>query len=140
LSAKVSTLEEGLSPPLSEGERRKEVSAIAAKKSAAQEKIDLIVSDMGAHSAELSNLEARRLAVETEIASSDQVHAESVPRVQHSISLYATISGIRWDYSKDSLIAGVVNTSTEVRDFELDPSTMNRFEITQRLWEMIDPL
>jgi hypothetical protein len=59
--------------------------------------------------------------------------------VQHSISLYATISGIRWDYTKEDVIAGVVNTSSDVRSFELDPRKLSRYEITQKLWEMIDP-
>ena len=77
--------------------------------------------------------------MEKELARAKAQHAASMPRVAHSISLYATISGIRWDYSRENLVAGVVSTQREVREFEFDPESASRFDITQSLWDMIDP-
>ena len=41
---------------------------------------------------------------------------------------------------QSDVISGVVNTATDVQAFELDPKTTSRFDITQQLWDMIDPV
>jgi len=96
-------------------------------------------SEIEAESAALAALAEARQTSEGVDAAAVAAYAESVPRVQHSVSLYATISGIRWDYSSEDKVCGVVNTANEVRAFELDPKTTSKYDITQSLWDMIDP-
>ena len=41
-------------------------------------------------------------------------------RVQYSLSLYATITGIRWDYGREEgELAGVIGTDDKLRTFDL---------------------
>jgi len=138
MTSRVSSISSEFEPAQAEDERRRELEAVAEQQLAARRRITALESEVGAHAAELESIAAMRVLAEQNGAIAADEHADNVPRVQHSISLYATISGIRWDYSKENVIAGVVNTSSAVRDFELDPKTMTRFEITQSLWEMID--
>ena len=113
--------------------------AMVQEQETVKAKIAVLKRDIGSHTGEIAALEARRVAAMAEGAAAEEEHAESVPRVQHSISLYATISGIRWDYSKEERVAGVVNSGGgSVAAFDIDPKTTNRFDITQQLWDMID--
>ena len=68
-------------------------------------------------------------------------HQESVdvPRARHTISLFANISSIRWDYNS-KLVKGFI-TSTDgagMKAFEVDPEQYSRFDITNHLWTLMD--
>eukprot|EP01138_Halocafeteria_seosinensis_P016427 gb/GECG01016758.1/.p1 GENE.gb/GECG01016758.1/~~gb/GECG01016758.1/.p1 ORF type:complete len:222 (+),score=51.42 gb/GECG01016758.1/:1-666(+) len=61
-----------------------------------------------------------------------------IPRVKHTLSLYANISNIRWDYDNDDKISGyIAPPSSAVTPFEFDADT-DSFELADRLWELID--
>tara|TARA_B100000524_G_scaffold288042_1_gene163100 strand:- start:442 stop:642 length:201 start_codon:yes stop_codon:yes gene_type:complete len=62
-----------------------------------------------------------------------------VPRARHTISLFANISSIRWDYNS-KLVKGFI-TSTDgagMKAFEVDPEQYSRFDITNHLWTLMD--
>eukprot|EP01084_Bolivina_argentea_P186981 322182_1 len=71
--------------------------------------------------------------------------ADGVPRVQNAISLYATITGIQWDY--DALpgthrgwIPNNKYGTEAILPFEFDEArtAADRFRIANSLWSMID--
>ena len=128
-----------LEPPPSDEEQARELASLKADQEAITQNIASLEGQIGDNAAALDELRAAQQAVESDLAQAQSQHAASMPRVAHSISLYATISGIRWDYSRENLVAGVVSTQREVREFEFDPESASRFDITQSLWDMIDP-
>jgi len=69
----------------------------------------------------------------------DKIEEQKViqmPRVKDALSLYITISKIRWDYDTAN-ISGFVATENDVRPFEMDPS-LSQFETVNRLWTLTD--
>ena len=139
MTARVKNLEKSLIHPPLDDDHLRELESLSQQQENARQDITELETEAEAHRVKLAGLEEQQRLVGRKVKLAAETHADNVPRVQHSISLYATISGIRWDYSKDETIAGVVNTDFEVREFELDPKTMTRYEITESLWEMIDP-
>jgi len=96
-----------------------------------QENISL-QQNIGAAETRVSELSAREQTVR-------QQEAVEVPRARHTISLYANISSIRWDFNSP-LVKGFV-TSAEgagIKAFEMDPVQTSSFEMTNRLWDLID--
>ena len=127
-----------MEPPPSAEERMRQLESLKKDQETTAQNIAMLEEQKCEDVKALQGLVDSRAALENDLERTRAQHAASVPRVAHSISLYATISGIRWDYSKENLVAGVVSTQKEVREFELDPQNTSRFDITQRLWEMID--
>ena len=139
MTARVENLEGHLVPPPADEERAAELAALRQNQASARHEIAMLERNMAESQAELESCVEKRAEVESgEGAPTADPNAEH--RIQHSIQLYATISGIRWDYSKDKedRIAGVINLPNNVRAFDLD-SKMSDFEITESLWDMIDP-
>jgi hypothetical protein len=139
MATRATGLENELVPPPSAEQRQAELQALAAAQAKAKQQITALKGEVEAESAALAALAAARQGSEVIDATAVAAYAESVPRVQHSVSLYATISGIRWDYGCEDKVCGVVNTASEVRAFELDPKTTSKYDITQALWDLIDP-
>jgi vacuolar-type H+-ATPase subunit E/Vma4 len=75
-----------------------------------------------------------------------QVHARDMPRVQYAISLYATITGIKWDYnSPPDMLRGWVSSARlgeeAVLPFEFDLAIEGpgeQFRISNALWSIMD--
>lgn len=78
----------------------------------------------------------------TELSAREQQirHQESVevPRARHTISLYANISSIRWDYNSD-LVKGFITSAqgSGIQSFELDPAQHSSYFITNNLWDLM---
>ena len=102
-----------------------------------QEKVDALEAQK--RSIEDSAVQLR----EATAAAQEQLNAVTarsradVPRVKHSISLYANISNIKWDYDAPHL-AGHVASGDAVRGFSIDPSRNSDFAIANQLWAIVD--
>lgn len=100
----------------------------------------------------------------------DQVEAErmkQVPRLKQQISLYATTTGIKWDFDEEHLLAGqvvrtvivckcewiqlkyslialwlsslqAVQPKGGIRRFRIDPNEYSNFEIANHLWSLME--
>ena len=73
----------------------------------------------------------------------DQVEAErkrQVPRLKQQISLYATTTGIKWDYDQEHLLVGEVAVPSigGIRKFSIDPRECNEFMIANQLWSLME--
>ncbi|GMI33278.1 hypothetical protein TrCOL_g2077 [Triparma columacea] len=66
--------------------------------------------------------------------------SEEVPRMRHAISLYANITGIKFDYTKEGRLAGAIAIpqSEEVHPFSINASKCSSFEIAEQLWGMME--
>ena len=62
-----------------------------------------------------------------------------MPRARHTISLYANISSIRWDYSSTSVKGWVTSAQgSGMKAFEMEPHRHTDFAVTNYLWELMD--
>ena len=68
-----------------------------------------------------------------------QAEATEVPRARHTISLYANISSIRWDYNS-ALVKGFITSAngSNISSFELGPSQHTNFFTVNMLWGLRD--
>ncbi|CAJ1946089.1 unnamed protein product [Cylindrotheca closterium] len=78
-----------------------------------------------------------------EIDSIDQVEEEQkrlVPRLKTQISLYASTTGIKWNFAQDEMLSGQVciSKTTALQSFCVDPRDYSSVETANRLWKMID--
>eukprot|EP00978_Attheya_sp_CCMP212_P020244 scaffold57685_cov39-Attheya_sp.AAC.1 len=78
-----------------------------------------------------------------EIEHIDQVEMErmkDVPRIKHQISLYGTMTGIKWDFSREDVLAGEVEIPSKqgFRRFSIDPSENSATDVATTLWELMD--
>jgi len=91
-----------------------------------------------------SAMEKLNLEQENIKRAKQQVEKESivdVPRVKDALTLYASISNIRWDYDTDAVkgYASVAESKhPEVRPFNLDPTKHSKFYITNYLWDLME--
>uniref|UniRef100_A0A7S4C342 Kinetochore protein Spc24 n=1 Tax=Chrysotila carterae TaxID=13221 RepID=A0A7S4C342_CHRCT len=68
-----------------------------------------------------------------------QQESVEVPRARHTISLYANISAIRWDYGSDKIKGFVTSAKGDgMKAFELDPTQHSSYDITNSLWDLMD--
>ena len=63
-----------------------------------------------------------------------------VPRARHTISLYANISSIRWDFSSPAIKGWVTSSSgAGMKAFEMEANHKHtEFAITNYLWDLMD--
>ena len=90
-------------------------------------------------SPQLDEVEKRFAVVAAEQMSMEQQLAVDVPHVKHSISLYANVSGIRWDYESPA-IEGVISLEGKEEDsatFKLDPKINSEYFTANYLWDLI---
>ena len=107
----------------------------------------------------------RRLVLETDgvrqrIAASESKAAElsaheqqlkqqesvEVKRARHTISLYANISSIRWDYSSAAIKGwvtaanggGATGGGGGMKAFEMEPNRHTDFQVANYLWDLMD--
>mmetsp|Transcript_14110 Transcript_14110/g.22040 ORF Transcript_14110/g.22040 Transcript_14110/m.22040 type:complete len:250 (-) Transcript_14110:154-903(-) len=83
------------------------------------------------------------LEASEQVESIDQVEAErkrQVPRLKQQISLYATTTGIKWDYDQEHLLVGEVAVPSigGMRKFSIDPRECNEFMIANQLWSFME--
>lgn len=72
-----------------------------------------------------------------------QQESVEVKRARHTISLYANISSIRWDYSTAAVkgwvtAANGASGGAGMKAFEMEPHRHTDFAVTNYLWELMD--
>ena len=69
-----------------------------------------------------------------------QAESVEVPRARHTISLYANISSIRWDFSSPAIKGWVTSSSgAGMKAFEMEANHKHtEFAITNYLWDLMD--
>ena len=108
-----------------------------------QEKAD-IESNIKEYSAELETIDAQRAELQTELdlikKEMETVEAEkkkALPTTRYTLSLYANITNIDWEYSDRTHVKGKIILKDDVRPFNLDPSKHSQFVITNYLWDLM---
>ena len=87
----------------------------------------------------IENLEKQIVDAQKKGAKLDYQGAVDAPRVKYALSLYGNISNIVWDYNSDN-VKGVITSpyGGPVTNFDIDPSSCSSYEITNRLWGMME--
>ncbi|CAI5747512.1 unnamed protein product [Peronospora destructor] len=73
-----------------------------------------------------------------ELLQFNATHQNDIPAAKNRMSLFASVTGIRWDFS-DLKVAGDIHVPSKQRivRFEIDPST-DQFTTANSLWDKID--
>ena len=144
-----------------EDAHRERVSALSAEAAAAQDTLAELRAEKAALGASSAELQQAAAAVAAKAAAIEAQRLDEIPRVRHSISLYANISCIKWDYSSDMLAGHVAIAAAAaaaasaaggcadeaaaaaaklaaVRAFSIDPSRHSDFDIATQLWDAVD--
>uniref|UniRef100_K3WLF5 Uncharacterized protein n=1 Tax=Globisporangium ultimum (strain ATCC 200006 / CBS 805.95 / DAOM BR144) TaxID=431595 RepID=K3WLF5_GLOUD len=76
--------------------------------------------------------------IRLQIAQYSVEHQNDIPLAKHQMSLYASVTGIKWDFSSDALAGDIIVPAKQlVARFELDPAT-EQFDAATALWDKID--
>lgn len=90
---------------------------------------------------ELQRVEEQVLACEQQAQQDKQAElASNLEVTRYSLSLYATITHVKWDLGS-SLVAGhVVRDGADARlsSFEFDPAECSAFDLANRLWDTLE--
>ena len=118
----------------------------------AQAGLESVSSSVDSSSEQLRAAEEKLEALQTELArakaqvdKATKAEAPKAPaKVAHELSLYMTITNVKFDYSKGSVdsdqVVGYVcspNDSVPVKPFQFDLADTSDFDLTNDLWEMI---
>jgi len=89
--------------------------------------------------------------IDTMVAESERVQSEiskvqqedkngDIPRVKHSISLYANVTSIKWDFESEGSIGGTIAVpeTAEVHRFSFDTLNTSKYEIANNLWSLME--
>lgn len=120
-------------------ELRVKLTALEGRKQQLMEEIMRLQKVKDVSQASLQALTQQMAALRQAASALTSDHAQMVPRIRHSLSLYANISSIRWDYDNDA-VAGYVAPSdgAPVRPFYIDPRTHTPFEVADSLWRVVE--
>jgi hypothetical protein len=70
-------------------------------------------------------------------------HIKNIPKIKHELTLHATMTNIKWDYTSLDVLKGEVSLVNRgvLRKFEIDKMDndgLSEFEIAERLWDIIE--
>ena len=96
----------------------------------------------------------------------EEARKNQVPRLKHQISMYASTTGIKWDYGEGDILQGeavryhascaihcfsfliqlwllgnrhqTISSKEVIRSFRIDPHEYTRFEVAQMLWSVLN--
>jgi hypothetical protein len=75
-------------------------------------------------------------------SSRSRTHGKSAASIlKQQISLYATTTGIKWDFNEEHILAGQVAAQPKggIRRFCIDPNEYSNFEIAKHLlWSLME--
>ncbi len=88
---------------------------------------------------QICGAESRALELSAREQQIRQQENVEVPRARHTISLFANISSIRWDYNSPNVKGWVTSASGGgMKAFEMDLQRHTDFETSNYLWELMD--
>ncbi|CAM9875759.1 unnamed protein product [Discosporangium mesarthrocarpum] len=91
--------------------------------------------------AEIKRLQEEVRRADEAMENSVEAHLVEMPRVQNSISLYANVTDIRWNYDAEpGKLAGWLapKGSDSVQGFQFVTTGRSDFEVANKLWDIID--
>lgn len=117
---------------------RIQISQLESRRASLQAEVARLRQQKDASSTALQALTQQMASLKQASATLLADHTSQVPRVKHSLSLYATISSIRWDYDSED-VAGYIAPpgGAPVRPFYIDSRTQSAAAVADRLWTAI---
>jgi len=87
----------------------------------------------------VKEIETKVNEMESSLEGAKNEYKDQIPLMKHSLSLYANVSKIKWDFSGQNRreIAGTVCGSGVTQKFCLDEEQNSSFQIANQLWELI---
>ena len=112
---------------------------LLAERSRVDENIRRLQAETEGLRQRISGAEAKAQELSAQEQQVRQQESLEVPRARHTISLYANISSIRWDYSSTSVKGWVTSAQgSGMKAFEMEPHRHTDFAVTNYLWELMD--
>mmetsp|Transcript_4699 Transcript_4699/g.14360 ORF Transcript_4699/g.14360 Transcript_4699/m.14360 type:complete len:201 (-) Transcript_4699:23-625(-) len=127
---------------LAEGEQLEAGSAVREELLSAKARAERSISRMRQENLALQQQIGTAETRASELAAREQGVRQQelveVPRARHTISLYANISSIRWDFGTSNVKGFLASGGgSGIKAFEMDPAQQSGFEMTNRLWELM---
>ena len=113
---------------------------LLAERSRVDENIRRLVLETDGLRQRISTAEAKASELSAKEQQLRQQESVEVPRARHTISLYANISSIRWDFSSPAIKGWITSSSgAGMKAFEMDANHRHtEFAVTNYLWELMD--
>lgn len=112
---------------------------LLAERSRVDENIRRMVLETDALRQSITGAESKATELSAQEQQLKQQESQEVPRARHTISLYANISSIRWDYGSNSIKGWVTSASGGgMKAFEMEANRHTDFAVTNYLWDLMD--
>ncbi len=115
------------------------IHALDLQKVQAAERIAQLRDDERRALGAIENLRAECDRVISEKSDLEEEEDAGVPIMKYALSLYALISNIVWDYNSQNVKGIMTSPDGDLtKPFDIDPSQITSFNLTNDLWEMMD--
>ena len=103
------------------------------------ERMAQIREDEGRALSAIENLKAEHGRITADKKDNEKEVVSDVPIMKYALSLYTLISNISWDYNSENVKGIITSPSGEqpTKAFDIDPSELTTFELTNKLWDMM---
>ncbi|GBG33328.1 Kinetochore protein Spc24 [Hondaea fermentalgiana] len=121
-----------------------EIEALEQERIALLKRLEDANEDQDALLKLVADLEAKVARTEEELKLARQAEDKALPKMMHSLSLYSTISKIKWDLESSNprkgVFQGTVVNPDEgyVKDFRIDEGSKTPFQVANQLWDIIN--
>ena len=120
-----------------------QMAELDAQRAALQDKLTALEAQCGAAEGEVEKLRLQKADVDARAAAVEAEKVQQVPRLQYSMSLFANISKIKWDFAafdQGGRVKGTLSVpgSDAVKAFDMDPRVTSDYDIANNLWAMLD--
>lgn len=122
------------------GERRQHLATLAGEETHLRTKNNLLLKEKEEIKLRIDQYNVEASQEVEKIDEVEEMKKMEVPRLQQQISLYASISGIKWEYDCVDSLAGEVDIPLKClhKRFAIDKDEHTPFEIADMLWGMTE--
>lgn len=114
------------------------MASLEREKAAMVARIDALLADKSATESSLIEIRKKALEVEEAMREVEGAASEDISRIKHAMLLYANITNIKWDFSDERRVAGIIAPPEgKSKVFDIDPATSSEFDTCQQLWKLM---
>eukprot|EP00743_Colponemidia_sp_Colp-15_P004999 GILK01005385.1.p1 GENE.GILK01005385.1~~GILK01005385.1.p1 ORF type:complete len:216 (-),score=60.59 GILK01005385.1:206-817(-) len=86
----------------------------------------------------LEKIQDENAQASTKMSAVQESEIKDIPQIRSTISLFANISGIKWDYSSTEVAGFIVkDNSQDVNRFRVNPKEHSTYFTTNYLWDLL---
>lgn len=139
MTKRLEDAQESSRPPEAPDAHQERMRKLQAATDACKENIERYRNEVNALEKQKVNIKENEISAHAQKKKVEELAKKEIPRTKHELSLYAHISKIAWHYDNEDKIQGLVSDPAkgDVKTFELDPEDLSKFEIANKLWDLM---